>query len=154
RTQPGPMLMANRWSLQAGSRQLDRVTDDYAEQTTPDESYCYYQSRWATGKTTAQCLALAGEFNAAADAVEATLPLIPAHMKRDRAKGNLDLAQIIAKVDLDRACQATHDAIDLTRGRTSYRVRQLYADTRARLEPWKSTRAVRQLDDYAAGVLT
>ncbi|WP_147289032.1 helix-turn-helix transcriptional regulator [Nocardia mexicana] len=133
--------------------QLDRVTDDYAEQTTPDESYCYYQSRWATGKTTAQCLALSGELNAAADAVEATLPLIPAHMKRDRAKGSLDLAQIIAKVDIDRACEAAHEAIDLTRGWTSYRVRQLYADARAQMKPWASTRAVRQLDDYAAGVL-
>lgn len=136
-----------------GWAQLDRVTDDYAEQTTPDESYCYYHSRWATGKTTAQCLALSGELDAAADSIEAALPLIPAHMKRDRAKGYLELAQVAAETDIDRACAAARDAIDLTRGWTSYRVRQVYADTRAQMTPWESARAVRQLDDYAAGVL-
>ncbi|WP_280366951.1 hypothetical protein [Nocardia wallacei] len=136
-----------------GWAQLNRVTDDYAEQTTPDESYCYYHSRWATGKTIAQCLALSGDLDAAANSIDATLPLIPMHMKRDRAKGYLDLAQAAAEIDIDRACAAAQNAIDLTRGWTSYRVRQVYADTRAHLEPWASTRAVRQLDDYATGVL-
>ncbi len=134
--------------------QLGRVTDDYAEQTTPDESYCYYQSRWTTGVKTARCLALSGESQSAADAVQATLPLIPAHAKRDQALSNFHLAQAAAAIDVDRACAAARDAIDLTRGSASPRVRQVYADTRTHLNPWSSTRAVRQLDDYAAGVLT
>ncbi len=134
--------------------QLDRVTDDFAEQTTPDESFCYYQARWATAAKTARCFAASGEHAAAADTAQATLPLIPAHMKRDRAKCHLQLARTVASLDIDRACAAARDAIDLTRGWNSYRVRELYADTRARLDPWSSTRAVRQLDDYAAGVLT
>ncbi|WP_280316719.1 hypothetical protein [Nocardia wallacei] len=133
--------------------QLDRGTDDFAEQTTPDESYAYYHSRWVTGRTTAQCLALSGEFAAAADRIEATLPLIPPHMKRDRAKGYLELARVAAETDIERACTAARDAIDLTRGWTSYRVMQVYADTRARMAPWETSRAVRQLDDYATGVL-
>ncbi|WP_280366950.1 helix-turn-helix transcriptional regulator [Nocardia wallacei] len=133
--------------------QLRRITDQHAEQTTPDESYCYYQSQWTTGVKTARCLTLSGDLTSAADTVEAILPLIPKHAKRDQALSNLHLAEAAATVDIDRACAAAGNAVDLSRGNASPRVRQAYADTRARLEPWASTRSVRQLDDYATGVL-
>ncbi|BCK54308.1 helix-turn-helix domain-containing protein [Nocardia wallacei] len=133
--------------------QLGRVTDDHHEQTTPGESYCYYQSRWTTGALTARCLEASNEMDAAADTLQTMLPLIPAHAKRDQALWNLHLASTAAGIDIDRACTAARTAVDLTRGNASPRVRQVYADTRAQMMPWESARAVRQLDEYATGVL-
>ncbi|WP_280328895.1 helix-turn-helix transcriptional regulator [Nocardia wallacei] len=133
--------------------QLRRVTDEHAEQTTPDESYCYYQSRWTTGVKTARCLTLSGDLASAADTLQTILPRIPAHAKRDQALSNLHLAEAAAVLDIDRACAAASTAVDLCRGTASPRVRQAYADTRARLDPWASARSVRQLDDYATGIL-
>ncbi|WP_330229005.1 hypothetical protein OHA40_23300 [Nocardia sp. NBC_00508] len=132
--------------------QLYRVTDDFAEQTTPDESYCYYQSAWTTGAMTARCLETGGEVGAAADTIEKVLSLIPAHATRDRALWSLSLAQLAVAHDIDRACEAARNALELAAQNTSPRVRQAYAETRAKFEPWASTHPVRELDSYAARV--
>ncbi len=133
--------------------QLFRVSDDFAGQTTPDESYCYYQSAWTTGAMTARCLETGGEVGVAAETIEDVLSLIPAHASRDRALWSLSLAQLTVAHDIDRACEAARTALELAAQNTSPRVRQAYAQTRAKFEPWASTQPVRNLDSYAASVL-
>ncbi len=134
-------------------RLLIAVSDEFVEQTTPDESYCYYQSAWTTGAMTARCLETGGELGVAADTIEGVLGLIPAHATRDRALWNLSLAQLTGSRDLDRACEAAERALRLAAQNTSPRLRQAYAQTRATFEPWASARPVRELDTYAATVL-
>ncbi len=134
-------------------RQLLQVSDEFTEQTTPDESYCYYQSAWTTGAMTARCLETGGELDVAADTIDAVLGLIPAHATRDRALWNLSLAQLTITRDIDRACAAAERALDLAARNTSPRLRQAYAHTREKFEPWATARPVRDLDDYAATVL-
>ncbi|MFE7745915.1 helix-turn-helix domain-containing protein [Nocardia sp. NPDC057455] len=134
-------------------RQLLRVRDEFTAQTTPDESYCYYQSAWTTGAMTARCLETGGEFGAAADTIDGVLGLIPAHAARDRALWNLSLAQLTVPRDVDRACAAARHALELAAQNTSPRLRRAYAQTRARFEPWARTQPVRELDIYAATAL-
>ncbi|MFI9409900.1 helix-turn-helix domain-containing protein [Nocardia gamkensis] len=134
-------------------RQLLRVRDEFTEQTTPDESYCYYQSAWTTGAMTARCLETGGELEAAADTIDGVLGLIPVHAARDRALWNLSLARLTVPRDVDRACAAARHAIDLAARNTSPRLRRAYTETRAGFEPWATTQPVRELDVYAATVL-
>ncbi|MGK8523739.1 helix-turn-helix domain-containing protein [Nocardia asteroides] len=100
-------------------RLLIGVSDEFTEQTTPDESYCYYQSAWTTGAMTARCLETGGELGVAADTIEGVLGLIPAHATRDRALWNLSLAQLTVSSDVDRACAAAVNALRLAAQNTS-----------------------------------
>ncbi|WP_280411264.1 helix-turn-helix domain-containing protein [Nocardia asiatica] len=134
-------------------RQLIQVSDEFTEQTTPDESYCYYQSAWTTSAMTARCLETCGEPDAAADTIEAALGLIPRHATRDRALWNLSLAQLTVTRDIDRAGEAARRALALAARNTSPRLRQAYAQTRTSFEPWATAQPVRDLDAYAATVL-
>jgi hypothetical protein len=143
---------ANR--RQDARRQLDTLSGDHRDRTTPDQSYGYGMAAWFTCSTTGVVLQATGDRRGAAEAMAEALPLIPPDAVRDRALTLLRLARLTASQDLDRAADAAEQAVRLSRKNTSPRLRDDYQETRRLLSPWDGSRALRDLDVVAEEVLS
>ncbi|WP_194991004.1 helix-turn-helix domain-containing protein [Nocardia cyriacigeorgica] len=132
---------------------IERISGEHPDPTTPDVSYAYYMSDWLTGLLSSKALEMAGESRAAVETIESTIDRIPDTDTRDKALAHLHLAKLTAPSDIERACAAATQALDLARVNTSPRLRAVYHETRALLEPWAKTVAVRELDRAAETVI-
>ncbi|NEW41614.1 hypothetical protein [Nocardia cyriacigeorgica] len=110
-------------------------------------------SGWLTGLLSSKSLEVAGEPQVAVETIESTIARVPDTDARDKALAHLHLAKLIAPSDIERACAAATQALDLARVNTSPRLRAVYAETRATLQPWAKSVPVRELDRAAETVI-
>ncbi|NKY25451.1 hypothetical protein [Nocardia gamkensis] len=108
---------------------------------------------WVTGDVTGSVLEATGDRRSAADSVEQSLQFIPVHAARHQALTLLRFARLTAPDDLDHAVAAAEEAVALSCKNTSPRLRGKYLETRKLFAPWSDTRAVRDLDVFAVGVI-
>lgn len=134
-------------------RVIDRISGDHPDPTTPDISYAYYMSDWLTGLLSSKSFEKAGEPRAAVETIESAIERIPATDTRDKALAHLHLAKLTAPMDIERACTEATQALNLAKVNTSPRLRAVYQETRALLEPWSRSVPVRELDRAADLVL-
>ncbi|WP_369023205.1 hypothetical protein [Nocardia cyriacigeorgica] len=151
-------LQASQAYAYAGRRReawriVDQISGEHPDPTTPDVSYAYYMSDWLTGLLSSKALEMAGEPRAAVETIESTIDRIPDTDTRDKALAHLHLAKLTAPSDIERACAAATQALDLARVNTSPRLRAVYQETRALLQPWAKSVPVWELDRAAETVL-
>jgi hypothetical protein len=135
-------------------KQLEAVSENHRDQTTPDQSYAYWMAAWVMSYFTGSVLEETSDHRGAVEAVQKSLPLIPPNAVRDQALTLLQLTRLTAPQDLDRAADAAKQAILLARKNTSPLLRENYRETRALLSPWDGSAALRDLDAAAEEMLS
>jgi tetratricopeptide (TPR) repeat protein len=136
------------------ARSLDAAVTEVARPNDGPDGLTDYCTPSYIGMEAAACWGALGRFDAAVTAYERSLKGWPDGLRRDQGLCLARLANAHAgREDVDQACAAGRQAVDVIRAATSSRALSELQRVRVRLAPWRRHAEVSDLSDRIRGLL-